>query len=64
MTLLEYYWKSFHQIVMLSPGENKENSDIVGWGSGFILKYNERFFLLLAIIMYILMIMNVVKERE
>ena len=44
MTLLEYFGESFHQIVILSPSENKENSDIVGWGSGFILKYKERFF--------------------
>ena len=44
MTLLEYFWKTSHQIVILSPGENNENSDIVGWGSGFILKYKERFF--------------------
>lgn len=44
MTLLEYFWKTSHQIVILSPGENIENFDIVGWGSGFILKYKERFF--------------------
>lgn len=44
MTLLECFWKSSHQIVILSPGDNKENSEIVGWGSGFILKHKERFF--------------------
>ena len=44
MNLIEFFLKTSQQIVILSPGEDKDNYDIVGWGSGFILKYRDRFF--------------------
>lgn len=45
MKLIEYFWKTSHQIVMLTPDKPLDESDIEGWGSGFLLKYKERLFL-------------------
>lgn len=39
MSLIEYFWKASHQIVMLSPDKPADEADIEGWGSGFILEY-------------------------
>lgn len=42
MKLIEYCWKASHQII-LSTTYPLENC-IEGWGSGFILKYNDQYF--------------------
>lgn len=44
MTLMEYFWKASHQIVMLTPDKPSNEADIEGWGSGFILEYKGRKF--------------------
>ena len=44
MTLMEYFWKASHQIVMLTPNKPFNEADIEGWGSGFILEYKGRQF--------------------
>lgn len=44
MTLMEYFWKASHQIVILTPDKPSNEADIEGWGSGFILEYKGRQF--------------------
>ena len=44
MTLMEYFWKASHQIVMLTPNKPFNEADIEGWGSGFILEHKGRKF--------------------